>query len=123
MNFIEALTQQLHAWQDETTWISPTDLQEMLIQAAKATLPEELSPVTVRREVDPEDMKARTILEIEGEYLTSLCAEDIATLRALLIAYDETIPARVGDPLSMPTRLRDGRVVSEVTEELLKEEE
>lgn len=121
MSFITAMLKQLHQWQDETNWITYNDMEEMLIQAAKETLPNGLPQITLRREVEPEDLEVRTTLYIDGEYLTSLDRDDVATLRALLLAYDETIPARVGDPLSMPTRLRSGKTVSEVTEELLKE--
>jgi hypothetical protein len=80
-----------------------------------------LSRITLFREVEPENLGVKFILRIDDEYITNLNPQDIATLRGLLAEIDETIPPQIGEPLSMPTRLRNGRTVYRVTQELLEE--
>ena len=121
MNFIEALTRELHNWQDETLWLSADVVAEMVTRAAAEVLGEEPSPhIVLRRAVEPDDLRVWTILEFDDDRIV-LDGRDVATLRALLLTWDETAPARVGDPLSVPCRLPDGRVVGEVVSEILKE--
>lgn len=116
-SFAEHLTRQLHAYQDETYWLSVDTVRQMLARAAQEAV-DRPAQVRLWREVNPEDMAVVIRVEIEGESFT-LWPEEVATLRALLLGLDETAPARLGEPLSMPCKLEDGRVVSLVTEELL----
>ena len=120
-DFLTALTKELRAFQDETTWLFPATVREMLTNAAAAALLDPLPRITLRREVEPDDLTVYTVLDLgEGDTFT-LDAGDVATLRALLLAWDENRPAQVGDPLSMPCKLADGRVVPEVVPEMLPE--
>lgn len=121
MNFIQALLAQLHEFIPESSWVAEDDLLGFLQEAAAASLPEELPAITLRREIDPEEMRVHTVLNVDGEQIT-MYAEDVATLRALLLSWDETRPPQLGEPLAVPTRLKGGKVVSVVTEELLREE-
>lgn len=118
-DFITALTKQLRAWQDETQWLQPDVIAEMLRDAANEAVGK-LSRVEMYRQWDPIDSSPQIILKVETDSVL-MWPEDVATLRALLMSFDENAPARVGEPLSMPARLTDGRVVSVVVEEMLKE--
>lgn len=119
MDFATALTQQLNEWQDET-FLTVDYVEEMLVKAAAVVLDnEELPQITLRREIDPAGMKVHIILETEIDQVLFF-PEDISTLRAILFTYDETKKPQIGEPLIMPTRLKDGRIVTEVVEELLK---
>lgn len=119
-DFITALTKELHAWQDDTQFITYAGVRELLVRAASSVIANGPLPhVTLRHEYEPGDLVGFTILEIDGEYVTTLAADDVAGLRALLMTWDENRPAQVGDTLGMPTRLKDGTVLVEVTQELL----
>lgn len=123
MNFIQALIHELHQWQDETTWLTHQVVHDMLIRAAAAAVGDvpQLSHVTLHREYDPSDLSvAWSILSVDRELEVILLPDDIAVLRALLLSWDEDRPPRVGDALILPTRLDDGRVITEITPELLK---
>lgn len=118
-DFVTELTIQLRAWQSGTTSLQPHHVQEMCIRAAAATLgDQELTTITLRHEVQPEDLTVLTVAEFDGETI-SLWPEDVSTLRALLSFWNEHRPPQVGDPLAIPCRLEDGRVVSEVVEDML----
>lgn len=124
MNFIQALIHELHQWQDETTWLTYDVVQDMLIRAAAVVIGDvpELSRVTLHHEYEPSDLTiAWAVLSIDREIEVILLPDDITTLRALLLTWDENRPARLGDALALPVQLPDGRVVTEVIEEFLKE--
>jgi len=116
--FIEALTHELRGFQDETLWLSYDVVQDMLIRAAAEVVVDEPEQVRLYRQIDPEDLQPVTILEVEGDSVV-LFSEHVATLRALLLCFDEGAPAKVGEPLTTPVKLADSRVVSQVVEELL----
>ena len=127
-DFITELTKQLRAWQDETNWLQPYHVQEMVIQAARAVIEEgqqTLSNITLKHEVEvgPDELELITVLEFgdDGERFF-LFAPDVATLRALLAFWNENRGIEVGMPLTMPVKLADGRIVSEVVAELLEDE-
>jgi len=123
MNFIEALTRELHTWPDEAAWLSYDVVAETLARAAAEVLGEKPpTDITLRRAVEPDDLSVWTVLEFGADHRVILGVQDVATLRALLLTWDENRPARVGDPLMIPARLGDGRVVSEVVPELLNED-
>jgi hypothetical protein len=124
IDFITALTRELRSFQDETTWIFWDTTKDMLTRAAAAVIAEgELPRIVLRCEYDPADLACWTILEVDGEYVTTLAADDVAVLRALLMTWDENRPAQLGGSLSTPTRLADGRIVTEIVPELLKGKE
>ena len=120
MNFIEFLTRELRTFQDETIWLSYDVVAEMLTRAAAEALPDELPRILLRREVEPGDMRVWTVLDLHGDR-SILDAQDVAVLRALLLIWDETLGPQPGDPLTVPCRLQDGRVVSEVVREMMSD--
>lgn len=125
-DFITELTKELRAFQDETLWIQPYIVQEMCIRAARKTLgDQELSQITLRHEVEPHPttLELLTVLEFgdTGDRFT-LFAGDVSTLRALLAFWNEYRPIELGMPLSMPVKLEDGRIVSEVVQELMEDD-
>jgi hypothetical protein len=124
-DFITELTKQLRAWQDETQFLQPYDVQEMVIQASRAvvdageqTLPE----ITLHHEVEPmvDGLELLTILTLENERFI-LFAPDVSVLRALLAFWNENRDIEIGMPLSMPVKLEDGRIVSEMVQELMED--
>ena len=119
LSFIDHLTNELRAYQDETTWLSTDVVQAMLTRAAAKVVDEAEMEITIHREI-MEDMIPITVINM-GDVLSSfmLWPDDVSLLRALLLAHDETAPPRVGEPLTMAMKLKDGRVVSVVTEDLL----
>lgn len=124
MNFVVALLRHLKSWQDDIYWLTPDYLQMYLTRAAADSLPAELPRITLRRLVSPEPgLTTWTLIDLGDGDSFFLAADDVATLRALLLSWDEHAPARVGDGLMMPCKLEDGRVVSEVVQELLDEKE
>jgi hypothetical protein len=124
-SFIQHLTDQLQQWPDETTAIRPADVQQMLLHASDAALNDiieiEADRVRVWREIDPVHLTPAIIIEVGGDGLLLLPPE-LKWLKALLLSYDEDAPPQVGEPLSVATRLNDGRVVSTVIPELLASE-
>lgn len=120
-DFVFELLKQLVKWQDETTWLSGDVVKEMLVQAASNVLSvtELANDMTLSRQVDPDGMEVYTILTVGGER-TLLNQVAVSTLRVLLLSWDELRGPQLGDPLLIPIRLADGRVVSEVVSELLE---
>lgn len=116
--FITALTRELHAWQDDTQFITYPDVLEMLTRAAQLLPGQPVEDIKLSYEVEPEDLICFTVLTI-GDDSSLLLPVDVASLRALLLSWDEQRPAQVGDPLTIPTRLPSGVVISVVTQELL----
>ena len=113
--FIENLTRQLHEYEDET--LSVDTILEIITTAANEAVD---NPANLRlyREIDPSELSPLIILQVDVESIL-LQPEHITTLRALLLNFDENAPPRIGEPLALPCKLRNGRVVSVVTEELL----
>jgi len=72
-----------------------------------------LGGVTVRRVVSPGTSTVWHVLETSEGDQVLLDAGDVATLRGVLLTYDETRPARPGDPLTEPMQLPNGLVVTE----------
>lgn len=89
--------------------------------AAEMIVDGDLPAVRLYREIAPEDMSVHTILSIDGDERVLLFPDDVATLRALILSFDESAPPHVGEPLSMPIWLQNGTVVSVVVEDMLKE--
>ena len=121
-SFIQHLTDQLHQWPHETSRIRPDDMQRMLLKASDAALDDitevETDRVRVWREIDPAEMKPSIVIEV-GETGLLLFPPELKWLKALLLSYDEDAPVQLGEPLSVPTRLKNGNVISTVTAELL----
>ena len=121
-SFIQHLTDQLHQWSHETSRIRPDDMQRMLLKASDAALDDitevETDRVRVWREIDPAEMKPSIVIEV-GETGLLLFPPELKWLKALLLSYDEDAPVQIGEPLSVPTRLKNGNVISTVTAELL----
>lgn len=117
-DFITALQREIHGCDSE--YVMWTDVRDMLIRAAAAALPDSLPAIRLHREIDPDGMTPHIILSLDDDRVT-LLLEDVATLRALLLACDENAPIRIGEPLTIPTKLKGGRVVSVVAEEMLAE--
>lgn len=111
-SFVTELTQQLRSFQDETTWLTPADVTEMLAQAAgRAADPEllnEIAPLTLHRAVSPEG-NVYFILNCD-DVTTWLTPDELSILRAILCNIDETIPAQIGDQLTEPIWLDDNTV-------------
>jgi hypothetical protein len=107
---------------------TPSFVQYLLTTAAANTIAgtpdQDRLDITLRREIEVrlEDLMTITVIDLGGGYQFSLFPEDVAVLRALLLSWDESRPPQVGDPLTMGCKLPDGRVVSEVVEELLDQE-
>lgn len=116
-SFVALLTRELHAWQDETCWLGEADIRQMLERAAAGCV-EQLAAVRLYREIEPVELTPLVVVQAGEDYIL-LPPEDVATLRALLLAFDEDAPPRPGEPLTVPCRLEDGRVVSIVTGEML----
>ncbi len=103
-DFIQALASALGA--------EPDTIRQALVSAAAQvveTIPDDLR---LYRRIEPRNWQVSIVLEADDADPLILDADDIATLRALLCALDETAPPQPGEPLSTPTRLEDGRVVS-----------
>lgn len=104
---------------------TPSFVQYLLTKAAASTIADQdRLDITLHREIEiigPEDLATITVIDLGDGDRFSLFPEDVAMLRALLLSWDESRPPQVGDPLTMGCKLSDGRVVSEVVEELLGE--
>jgi hypothetical protein len=122
-DFITNLLWELHVWNDETQTLTAPILQEMIILAAEKTLGQQtLSHITLRHEIEVTDgpLELLTILELEEDQFV-LWPADVATLRALLAFWNENRDIEVGMPLSMPVKLADGRIVSEMVQALMED--
>ena len=121
-SFIQHLTNQLHQWSSETSPIQSDEVQQLLLKASDAALDDisevETDRVRVWREIDPAEMKPSIVIEV-GETGLLLFPPELKWLKALLLSYDEDAPVQIGEPLSVPTRLKNGNVISTVTAELL----
>jgi hypothetical protein len=104
-DFIQALAHELDA--------DPARLRQALAQASAQVAENIPGDLRLYRRVEPHEWEVYVVLEISGDDMPLILdADDVATLRALLCALDETAPARPGEPLSMATRTEDGRIVS-----------
>ena len=121
-SFIQHLIDQLQQWPDKMKAIGPADMQQLLLHASDAALNDiievEADRVRVWREIDPAELTPVIIIEVGGDGL-ALLPPELKWLKALLLSYDEDAPPQVGEPLSVATRLNDGRVVSTVIPEML----
>jgi len=121
-SFIQHLTDQLCQWSSETSPIQSDEVQQLLLKASDAALDDisevETDRVRVWREIDPAEMKPSIVIEV-GETGLLLFPPELKWLKALLLSYDEDAPVQLGEPLSVPTRLKNGNVISTVTAELL----
>ena len=126
VTFADALSLEIFVYIADARDITSADVADMLTRAAAAVVDGgDISPnlltITLRREYAPDDnLACRTVIDFGDGDIMRLWTEDIALLRALLLAWDENRPAQVGDPLDTPTRLADGRITSEVTSEMLE---
>ena len=91
MDFVTELTKELHGWHDETTWLTPDAVAEMLAAAAARVA----GDVEHEIKVLPVLFGDQVQHVIDGgvtHYKVCLGADEVAVLRALLLAYDETAP-------------------------------
>lgn len=91
MDFVTELTRELHGWHDETTWLTPDAVAEMLAAAAARVA----GDVEHEIKVLPVLFGNQVQHVIDGgvtHYKMCLGADEVAVLRALLLAYDETAP-------------------------------
>jgi hypothetical protein len=90
-DFYEELTRELRGWHDETNWLTPDDVAEMLAAAAGRVAGDieheiKVLPVLFGGQVQ------HVIDAGVTHYKMCLGADEVAVLRALLLAYDETAP-------------------------------
>jgi hypothetical protein len=105
-DFMQALANALGA--------NPDAIRQALVNAAAQVVGDIPPDLRLYRRIDPQDWQVSIVLEADDADPLILDADDVAVLRALICALDETAPARPGEPLSMAVRMEDGRIVSVV---------
>lgn len=121
VRFINRLTAEIQSFEGDIKLVSTHEVKEFL---RMATVGFDFLPgvdVMLYRRIEPGILQPHYYVEVEGgEEKLLLFAADIDALRALLLSIDESQPVQVGEALTIPTRLEDGRVTMVVTEEMLK---
>lgn len=129
MDFVEALTHELRGRpsggpEGQGEELSSEAVRDMLARAAAVVIVELSSDLRLYRQIDPATLTVFARLELGSpEDSLLLLPGDVATLRALLMSFDENTPARVGEMLTVPARLADGRIVWHVVAEMLPGED
>jgi hypothetical protein len=103
-DFIRALADALGADPD-TTRQALTSAAAQVVEA----IPDDLR---LYRRIEPHNWQVSIVLEADDADPLILDAADVAVLRALICALDETAPPQPGEPLSTAMRLSDGRITS-----------
>lgn len=122
-SFFQNLATELKTWGQGGPTLTPKNIETMCQRAAIATIGG-MPTLRVYRQIEPDDLTPATLIEDdEGLQHMYLSPEEVATLRALLLSHDESAPPRLGEPLTMPTKLSDTHITTVVVEEMLGSED